>query len=416
MTFSNAGTGATALRTKGPARYPGFDRLRAFSMLWIVLWHAGMAYSDHFKWFIKDRPDHWDLSPLQWASMGFTLCTFFAMSGFFAAMLYQQRGIRELLAHRAQKLFVPLLGASFIASHSLALLRGEPVQYIPLHLWFINYLIVITLLVALMARLCERLIPALALGLRDRSRSLLTSRWGLLVMSVCVAPTLILRGGGVDNASFFGTTDTFALDPLIVTYYLVFFSLGWLLHVNRDLLDTIGSHGLQLVITGVLLRLVTGVVVFWRVEAEHIPLLDFSIQCVTALYTSVMVVGLVGLFHRHFQVDTQAARYVADGAYWFYLIHPIPLILIQIGLANTGLPLLLKYLTVVGGTAAVALVTYEFAVRYSPIGVMLTGRRVRPEKRSLAWSFSPIPQRIELKSVERAPTGSLSHDGVAGTP
>ncbi len=414
MTFPTDGTDAAAPRIKGPTRYPGFDRLRAFSMLWIVLWHAGMAYSDRFKWFIKDRADHWDLSPIQWASMGFTLCTFFAMSGFFAAMLYQQRGVRELLAHRAQKLLVPLLVASFIASHSLALLRGQPVYYAPLHLWFVNYLIFITLLVALMARLGNRLSPSLALGFGERFRFLLTSRWGLLLMSACVAPTLVLRGAGVDKASFFGTTETFALDPLIVTYYLVFFSFGWLLYINRDLLDRIGAHGLQLVITGVLLRLGTGVVVFWRVDAEHIPLLDLSIQCITALYTSVMVVGSVGLFHRYFQVDTQAARYVADAAYWFYLIHPIPLILIQIGLANTGLPLLLKYLTVIGGTASVALLSYEFVIRYSLIGVILTGRRIRPEKRSLAWSFAPIPQRAERGEAAPAPTSSLSLGRVAG--
>ncbi len=95
------------------------------------------------------------------------------------------------------------------------------------------------------------------------------------------------------------------------------------------------------------------------------------------LYAWLMTLGLLGLFETLLAKDRPWVRYVSDSSYWLYLVH-LPLIIVgQALLLRTNLPPLVEFAILTIITTAALLVSYHVAVRYTPIGALLNGKRVR---------------------------------------
>jgi peptidoglycan/LPS O-acetylase OafA/YrhL len=95
------------------------------------------------------------------------------------------------------------------------------------------------------------------------------------------------------------------------------------------------------------------------------------------LYAWLMTLGLLGLFESLLTKDRPWVRYLSDSSYWLYLVH-LPLIIVgQALFLRTDLPPLVEFAVLTIITTAVLLVSYRFAVRYTPIGTLLNGKRAR---------------------------------------
>ena len=79
-------------------------------MLLGIALHGGLAYAsevaDH--WVVPDSDRSMILTVASGFIHGFRMPVFFVLSGFFTAMLWQKRGLRGLLRHRAKRVFLPL--------------------------------------------------------------------------------------------------------------------------------------------------------------------------------------------------------------------------------------------------------------------------------------------------------------------
>ena len=105
---------------------------------------------------------------------------------------------------------------------------------------------------------------------------------------------------------------------------------------------------------------------------------------VQVLYTWMMSLGLIGLFRRLLQRESRVVRYLSDSSYWLYVAH-LPLVIWVQGLvADWDLPAVPKYLLLCGSVTAFLLLTYEYCVRYTPIGTLLNGKKVRPAREAQA--------------------------------
>lgn len=95
------------------------------------------------------------------------------------------------------------------------------------------------------------------------------------------------------------------------------------------------------------------------------------------LYAWLMTLGLLGLFESILSKDRPWVRYLSDSSYWLYLVH-LPLIILgQALLLRTDLPPLAEFTLLVITCTAALLVSYQLAVRYTPIGTLLNGKRTR---------------------------------------
>ena len=89
-----------------------------------------------------------------------------------------------------------------------------------------------------------------------------------------------------------------------------------------------------------------------------------------------------------FPASARYARYLADASYWLYLIHLPILMALQVAVSQLDWPGLVKFAVIMLVALPVMFASYQLLVRYSFIGAVLNGRRMRPE----AQPTPPAPQ------------------------
>ena len=356
------------INTASP-RFHELDALRATAMLLGIVLHAFLFLIPQ-AWPIQ-HPDPPAL--LYWTALnaihGFRMPVFFLLSGFFTAMLWERRGLRQLALHRAKRIALPLaLGCiTVIPVNVWAFTEGRfAIAYWPFywlhgfqHLWFLWMLLWLCAVFLVLARV----------GVKFSHPML----WWLLV-PLTLAPQMLMQEQIVGP----DTSDGLIPHPLVLGYYACFFFFGAFFFRRRF---TMRRWWAFLLLPGLLLVFPTAFVLQFPSE-ETAWAMPVS-EVIQVAYTWLMCFGLIGLFRLIASRERPWVRYVSDSSYWLYLWH-LPLVvfaqrLVLMWPVSAHLKFLLICVTVIG----VLLVTYQLFVRYTLIGTMLTGKRTRPP-RSLA--------------------------------
>jgi peptidoglycan/LPS O-acetylase OafA/YrhL len=380
-------------------RLHALDGLRATMMLLGLVLHAAISYgavSYGDAWPYQDVSTHPVNDWVVFFIHVFRMPIFYAMAGFFAAMLYDRRGAAGFARHRATRILVPFVvgwivlfplittGFTFANEAKVTSLRmglvsvaGRAVTGVlyadnTAHLWFLYYLLMFYVAALALVPAMRRLPARWRSTLLDAFARLLLSRWRPVWFAVPTALTLcLMRWGGLE------TSTSFVPDPKVFIAYGVFFVFGWLLYLRRDLLFTMTRHAWTQVIVAVLL---TPLNVFAVTRLlQSLPRRDtaaFAVIVVTgALVVWLFLFGITGLFMRYLDRQIPVVRYIVDASYWLYLIH-LPFTIWVPGLLS-GLPWPagIKALAVLVLSVPIWWATYHLLVRGTFIGAVLNGRR-----------------------------------------
>ena len=391
-----------AARQAGAAREErihALDNLRAVAMWLGIVLHAGIAFMTFpSPWPVRDVARHWSFDVLVGAIHGFRMQLFFFLAGFFARLLHERMGARGFVKHRLLRIGVPLVAGVLVILPMLGVLwlwgvsaLAEPpvlpfeerprLGAIPLgHLWFLQYLLVFYALavgVVVAGRTLPARVSARALAGADRAYDgLLHSRskalrWVPLTV-VCLW-----------NGPMWGEVEAAGLGSLIrlrvVGYYGLFFVAGWWLHRRRLLLGELSRFLKMSFGVAVVVLLVHWSLLAAALKPEHpnyTALKVVSLSC-AALYAWLMTFAVTGWFLRFAGQHRPWVRYLADASYWCYLLHLVPVLWLQIVLAEWRVNGWVKFALVNAATLVFLLVSYHWCVRYTFIGTVLNGRRKR---------------------------------------
>jgi glucans biosynthesis protein C len=385
-----------ARAASGSARYHSLDALRGTMMLLGIYLHAAVAFSRHGSWPWKDGSTTgvFDLS------LGvvhvFRMPVFYVIAGFFAALLLEQRGPAGLLRNRMVRILVPfaagwmvlfpLVAALVTVAMNLEEPGTIPVKYLqffgsgevrrhldPMHLWFLEYLLIFYALAVAVIPLAPRL-PALAAGIERGFRAVVISPLGPLALAAITVPGLsLMQEGTLDDPS------GFVPEKRIVFTYLIFFVSGWLLYRNADLLPTLRRvPRLPVSLVLALAAALLGFYFIWqREQSADSEALVWYLGSAWFLGLSMwlFIFGFTGLFLRFFERPVPWIRYLSDSSYWLYLMHMPVLLVFQIAVAGTGWTPAVKALLVLAASVPTLLASYHFLVRSTWVGAILNGRR-----------------------------------------
>lgn len=400
-------------------RFHGLDCLRAVAMFLGVALHAGLAYTATRVpfWPVHD-PDPSPLIDLGTLAVHeFRMQVFFVLAGFFGCLLYQRHGLGGMLRHRAVRIGVPfglalllvqptlqclwLLGdhdtframgeeqpPADVAKPDLVrehFLSGTFLAYLrPFHLWFLYFLLVFFAAVTPLLLLGRGVAGMSAVRAADeRFGKLVRSPWSVLVWAGLTVPLL----WPMRELWFADTPGGWRPGGHIFAYYFGFFLFGWQLYRHRDALPGF-THRWKLMLTFGNLVVFPGLIAATMslkesgVKWPDVPAAErAAFLAGGALYTWLMIAGLTGFFLRVFSASRGWVRYLADASYWCYVMSLTPIIALQLVLDPLPWPGLVKFAVVTVGSTAVLLLTYQWFVRYTPIGTLLHGRRVRESHR-----------------------------------
>ena len=163
----------------------------------------------------------------------------------------------------------------------------------------------------------------------------------------------------------------------IIVYYLVFFLAGVLLHQRSVPVLRRWSSGLPMALPLLALALVflyPERIGFVDPERAWVPVGAAPFQ---VAYTWMACFGLMGLFRRVASRERSWVRYVSDASYWIYVMH-LPLVIWGQRLAaERSLNPPLAFVSICVAVPGLLLAVYVWAVRYTWVGTLLNGKRVR---------------------------------------
>jgi len=378
----------------GSQRRHHLDAIRVSAILLLIPYHAaryvqkgdgGGEIVDALVWFVHT----WHM-PL-----------FFAISGFLAASALRRSTAARQLRSRFRRLGLPLavgmltvvpLANFLVIAAAAAWPRNEKLppkreldlanvfNLTPRHLWFIAYLLMISL-VAIAVWLAIQRAPAARAAIGHGFRKLMTSWWAVPALAAISAGILITKTGWVAGGT---ASNSLVPTPSLFAYYSFFFFFGWLLSGQSSLLEEL-KRGAWLRLGAGILLAVPAFLLFYDNgdftgnvgtpgaltgidELRPYGLFAVGLACWLTLF------GIWGVLARYVREESRQLRYLADASFWVYLVHIPFLVALQSSLAETDLALPARYALTVCGTLALALATYAL-IRWAR---ELAARRGRP--------------------------------------
>ena len=373
------------MNTSSQERYHALDSLRAAMMFLGIYLHAVVAFSPNGGWPWRQaeltRTLDWSISIIH----VFRMPIFYAMAGFFAALLLQRYGFQRAAWNRFVRIVVPFvvgwiivwpmvmflagLGYFGLERTLLGFSSGRIFNYAhPMHLWFLEYLIVLYILAAAVVVVVPLVLSQSARDMVLQGfRAVVRSPWAPLVLAVpSFAAQLMMPNPWIEDPP--GFIPVFR----IIVVYAIPFAFGWLLFLSKDLLDVLirraWLYAALAVVASVAYLYSYGLPVDREVKF-------YLIRAVHSLDMWLLILGVAGLFLRYLSDHSAYRRYLCDSSYFLYIAH-MPVILgFQLLLRDVGLPPLAKIAVVLVATIAVLMPVYRWGVRPTFVGAVLNGRR-----------------------------------------
>ena len=362
--------------------------------------HTAIAYmSSEVPWAIHDpaRSEFFDVTV--GAIHLFRMQLFFFIAGFFACMVQRRMGAWPYLKRRLSRIGIPLLVGMIVVLPPVfvAWEWGEEVagqesvigefskwpesfDEIPTgHLWFLEYLLIYYLAVYLFSRPAEKLERNGFNARADRTFARLMRSWWKPLALMSGTFWLLLAGPQVGEPESAGVTIIPTWNGLL--YFGIYFLFGWFLFRQRGLLSELlrfRSVNIVLLIVG-FLAYGASMEEWLRTEVTSGPVwwigsLGAELFCWTAIFL------FTGMFLRRFDKPTRWSRYAAESSYWFYIAHLPLVIALQAVFFPWNANAFVKCGTVVLISTLVLLASYDWLVRYSIVGTVMNGKRLRARK------------------------------------
>jgi surface polysaccharide O-acyltransferase-like enzyme len=373
------------------------DNLRALAMLLGIFLHSALAYAQPAQsiWLATDPHGSVVIDASVWFIHLFRMSLFFLLSGYFAKLVIDRKGLKHFVWSRMLRLVGPfvlfypfLLGAmTIVIVFSLSYLespRGlmgliaaavkdtsagqkrEPPS--TMHLWFLYYLVAFS---AIGAVLYNVKLPRL-----DQ-----LFRYPLLLL---LCPILLIPGA-IAGGTPLAAPESFVPSWWPFAFYGLYYFGGWSLYGREKQLESWCPYVWYIVA----ICLVFYVPYYFMMPVLELKDLVGGIAkqpywitgleaLLTAYLSALLTVAAILLGQRYLSSKNAMLGFLADSSYWVYLLH-LPIVLfLQTLLVPMPIPMWTKFAMVLIGTLVPCFVTYVVFVRYTPIGWLLHGKRSFP--------------------------------------
>ena len=376
-------------------RYHALDSLRAAMMLLGVYIHAIAPFSTiPDVWWCQDRSAcaAFDIQLL--AIHAFRMPVFFAMAGFFGALLLERQGAAAFARNRAKRVLLPLLAcltllipllkslqlAQRLLTNTGTIRTPDFLIWYPRMLadfnagpyWFLLYLVYFYVLALALRPLVRTALAGRPTAWAARAFDALAgSARGPFVLALTSVPGLLAVPAGV-----FPAPQGFVPEARILIVYAPFVCFGWALFHRRQCLNRFVPGAWTHLGLGVLSMAV--VIAACSIQLSQ-PALASEAFLVTVVAGSwcvwEMLFALLGLFQRYLSGPSRGWRYASDSSYWIYLAHSPVLLAVQLYVFRSPWPGSAKLLVSLLVAVPLLFASYHWLVRPTGLGAWLNGRR-----------------------------------------
>lgn len=378
-------------------RLHSFDAMRAIAMFLGVILHASIAYKlqPEFGWPVDHNHQSGFYDFIYFVLHLFRMELFFVIAGFFTRFLIKKIGIKRFAIHRFKRILLPFI----IFTILLVPFSVVPFRYFSycqevgsfeidfniiyqmilqsyqrwnglLHLWFLYDLIffytltigIISMKFIFLINYKKRLVNLTITNLSGIKVVLVM--WGIVFLSVIPFET-----------SKIPVNTGITPDVRLLMYYYIFFCFGYLLNASLKEIESLKSNSYLKLLVAISLAVIGFMM---RQQGEGSINLILT-KLVLTLSTVIFVISCLGFFQIVFGKESKFIRYFSDSTYWLYLIHVAIVAWMQIVLIDSFMIGSLKFFAILVVVNIISLFTYRYLVRYTFIGVLLHGPKIKKQ-------------------------------------
>jgi peptidoglycan/LPS O-acetylase OafA/YrhL len=354
-----------------PTRRHDIDALRALAFCLLILYHLAMLYVAEWDWHIKSPDTFYWLQPVMIAMNRWRMDLIFLVSGLAASFLLKPGQPGRFAWQRTLRLFVPLVFGMLVIVPVQPYVQGvsnglvEPgfgtflAQYYTghewpadafdgwehgytwNHLWYLAYLWIYTLVLALLARPL-----ASATGQRLRTAFTGLRGWKLLVL-----PAIPLFAYTVTLQPLFPDDGDFIHDWYRNAVYFTVFLYGFALSRHAGAWDELKRLRQAALGVAAWAFLAYIVLVLWLPDAAPAPI-QALIWALRNLYIWTMLCAILGWSFHALNRPFRWLPWANDNVYPWYVLHQSLIVLLAYWLIPLRLHAGVEALAVFGGTVA----------------------------------------------------------------
>ena len=362
----------------GKQRRHHLDAIRVSAILLLIPYHAA-------RYVQKGDGDPRIVDAAVWFVHTWHMPLFFAISGFLAASALARSTAALQVRARFRRLGVPLVVgmltvvplANFFVIEAAALWPRKGAvppereldlanvfSLTPRHLWFIAYLLIISLL-AIGVWLAVQRAPRIGAAINRGFGQLMRSWWAVPLLASISAAILITKPGWVAGGS---ASNSLIPTPTLFAYYSLFFGFGWLLSGQSELIEQLKRGAWLRLGVGALIA-VPAFLLFYDSGAftgnvgtpgalTEIDTLRLYGLFAVGIVCWLTLFGIWGVLARYVRKESRVLRYLSDASFWIYLVHIPFLVALQSTLSTTDLAIPFRWGLAASGTFALALGSY----------------------------------------------------------
>jgi glucans biosynthesis protein C len=353
-----------------------FENLRAVTILSVVLFHCMLSYtvSDiSAYWPHKQNDTHLVFDGITCINQLYQMPVFLFMSGFFASMMIQKRGLKYFIQNRLLRIglpfvtgliiLLPLVRIVFLYANGCSadklltqfLAMPDPAT---IHLWFLYYLLIFSIFISITIQLSKYFKPGKIIGQNCISR-LKWHHWGFVVSTALFLLNSLNKNGQL-YASY-----SFIPDLNILCAYFMFFIWGYFFYKS----DTKPEFSGKLIwLNGLIVILLISLHLFLMDSINHAAdKISRGEIFMASLSGSVSMVATTGLIIKVFALKfnryIHVLKKISNSSYWIYIVH-LPIVVFFTAIfSGTEIPIVLKIILNFGFTIAFCLLSYDYLVR-----------------------------------------------------
>lgn len=375
------------------------DGLRSFAMAFGLLVHAGVVSPGASN------------AAVSFISQNFRMAIFFAISGFFAAMMVEKRGAGPFVRWRLPVLIAPLVvGLALLnpITHYLIHLynggeggfldlvlgrvasRVGPLQNWHLHLWFLITLSIYVICAPALLRLVSASWVKSAIGALAARPAVLVPvlALGFAVFEVAARGALKFSLGSIDGMS------ERLFVPRATLAYMPYFILGIAMFVVRPLFEAMHRYCWWALIAGL------GLGAALAIAPEAVPgvagrTTEIGLR---ALATVAAIAALLRLFRSLIRSGNRFAEALNRSVYTVYMVHYLVIYALALTVfAHVATPLILHFGLAAAAFAIGTLLHFRVVERVPALEFLLNGR-IRPRHAAGAGYAGAEPKHRWIRS------------------
>jgi hypothetical protein len=272
------------------------------------------------------------------------------------------------------------------------------------HLWFLWYLLVFATMGPVVTFAFGWILEKTRGAAVAAKAGELSIRWGVapLVLGLASVLGLLLSGTSPGRppsgyAAIMGVfPDVFLRYDSDWPYFFIYFLGGWSLYSLRARLGDVARIWLPTLAVGfgayvASVALASNGPGFFMGAPQRLTASDLARHGLFAVAVACTSFGLMGFFQRYFNRPTRAGRYLADTAFWVYIVHQDLMNMVVLNWVRPWhLPPLCQALATVAITTAIALVVFELVIRPTPLTNLFgPPKRKKPPVATVATAVVP---------------------------